>query len=108
MPTPALRLLRVGMVARARMRGLYGILVAGAPACAACADQVKEGRARGYPVFYGDASAKGVIEAAGIANPRAFVVTYTDTDANLVTRQNKIMSGHVCGKGRVDSNTDPT
>lgn len=45
--------------------------------------QVSEGRARGFPVFYGDASMPGVIEAAGVATPRAFVVTYSDVDSNF-------------------------
>ena len=37
--------------------------------------RVKAARSRQYPVFYGDASQPGVLEAAGVASPRAFVVT---------------------------------
>jgi hypothetical protein len=37
--------------------------------------RVKEARKRQYPVFYGDASQPGVLEAAGIVTPRAFVIT---------------------------------
>jgi hypothetical protein len=37
--------------------------------------RVKEARKRQYPVFYGDASQPGVLEAAGIASPKAFVIT---------------------------------
>ena len=37
--------------------------------------RVREARKRGLPVFYGDASMPGVLHAAGVATPRAFVVT---------------------------------
>ncbi|KAG5189905.1 Sodium/hydrogen exchanger family-domain-containing protein [Tribonema minus] len=40
--------------------------------------RVSAARARGYPVFYGDGSQPKVIETAGIADPRALVVTYSD------------------------------
>mmetsp|Transcript_11488 Transcript_11488/g.19501 ORF Transcript_11488/g.19501 Transcript_11488/m.19501 type:complete len:382 (+) Transcript_11488:1-1146(+) len=45
--------------------------------------RVREARKRGYPVFYGDASMPGVVEAAGVVTPRTFVVTYTDADVNF-------------------------
>lgn len=42
--------------------------------------RVSEGRAKGFPVIYGDGSQPKVIETAGIVNPKALVVTYSDRE----------------------------
>jgi TrkA-N domain len=40
--------------------------------------RVSESRAKGYPVYYGDGSQPKVIETAGVLNPKALVVTYSN------------------------------
>eukprot|EP00611_Tribonema_gayanum_P026044 TRINITY_DN609_c0_g1_i1.p1 TRINITY_DN609_c0_g1~~TRINITY_DN609_c0_g1_i1.p1 ORF type:complete len:849 (-),score=251.85 TRINITY_DN609_c0_g1_i1:287-2530(-) len=42
--------------------------------------RVSESRKKGYPVYYGDGSQPKVIETAGINNPKALVVTYSNHD----------------------------
>lgn len=46
--------------------------------------RVTESRSRGFPVFYGDGSQPKVIETAGVMNPKALVVTYTNHELALI------------------------
>jgi monovalent cation:H+ antiporter-2, CPA2 family len=46
-------------------------------------DRVQEGRNAGEKVFYGDATRRGVLEAAGLARARALVVSFDDLTSAL-------------------------
>ena len=39
-------------------------------------NRVQAGRQAGFPVIFGDASRRAVLEAAGVENPRAFLVSH--------------------------------
>ena len=48
-------------------------------------EEVIQGHQRGFNVMYGDGSQPLVLSTAGIENPKAFVVTFEDSESCLKT-----------------------